>query len=73
MSYYSLWQVTSPWFVCGITLGNLRTVERVCPILGYMMGWTAERVEDYCAKRRWTLTTGIAPSTVAQPIPQESP
>lgn len=35
--------------------GDHYIVIRAAPIIRYMVGWTLERVEDYCKKKGWKI------------------
>lgn len=41
-------------FTAGIVLWNDKVVE-TAPILGYMKGWTRDRVREYCERRNWSV------------------
>jgi hypothetical protein len=42
-------------FVAGIDVDpRTHLVVHAAPILGYMLGWTALRVREYCDARGWT-------------------
>lgn len=40
-------RIVAPHFVAGWC------TDRCAPIVGYMRGWTAERVLAYCRRRDW--------------------
>lgn len=47
-------QITAPHFCAGIGVDvEMKTVCDAAPILRYMVGWTANRVHDYCCDRGW--------------------
>lgn len=53
-----LLSISAPHFTCGVTIDHEDDrpyVRRTAPIVGYMLGWKLSRVEEYCAKRRWTI------------------
>lgn len=41
-------RILAPHFVAGIVIG-----ERAAPIVRYMANWSRERIERYCAGKRW--------------------
>lgn len=46
----------SPYYapmVCGVDIGEDGRVEEAAPILHYMLGWSRERVLDYCRRKGW--------------------
>lgn len=47
-------QITSPYFCAGIELQDGKVV-RQAPILGYMFGWTLDRVKEYCDRKDWEI------------------
>ncbi|HYN39199.1 MAG TPA: hypothetical protein VES39_08100 [Rhodospirillales bacterium] len=52
-----LGRITAPHFVAGLEAGEEppHVVRRAAPIIAYMLGWTAERVADYCSRKRWQI------------------
>lgn len=49
-------QVTAPHFCAGIGIDvEMKTVCDAAPIVRYMVGWTANRVADYCYGKGWTV------------------
>lgn len=50
-------RIVAPHFVAGGDLVAAR-VTRCAPIIGYMRGWTARRVADYCAGKGWEIERG---------------
>lgn len=58
-------RITAPHFVAGVVMErddcdvtSKSPVERaitVAPIVNYMIGWSRERIERYCASKRWYL------------------
>lgn len=51
----ALGRIVAPHFVAGVIVeeGN---VTRAAPIVGYMLGWSEERVRTYVRRRGWTAT-----------------
>ena len=47
-------RIEAPHFVAAIVLGKDRRIVEAAPIVGYMIGWTPERVREYVDKRGWT-------------------
>lgn len=45
-------QITARHFCCGLVLESDR-VTVAAPIVGYMRGWSRERVRGYCAEKGW--------------------
>lgn len=54
MSIEDLARISAPYFCAGLVLEN-DVVVRAAPILGYMRGWSLERVSHYAKSKRWTL------------------
>ena len=52
MAKMSLACIDAPHFCAGAVVFN-NTVTCAAPIIKYMVGWTPERVESYCAKKKW--------------------
>jgi hypothetical protein len=46
-------RITAPYFCAGVILQGGR-VARFAPILHYMRGWSADRVEAYAGRKGWT-------------------
>lgn len=47
-------QVTAPHFCAGFGVDvEMKTVCDAAPIIRYMVGWTANRVADYCYGKGW--------------------
>ncbi len=46
--------IYSPYFVAAVIL-EMGVVVDAAPILRYMMGWSAVRVEGYCSRKGWVL------------------
>lgn len=44
----SLLRISAPHFCAGVEIGG-----RVAPIVSYMHGWSLQRIEAYCVKKRW--------------------
>jgi len=47
--------IDAPDFIAGLVLWNDRVVE-AANIVKYMRGWPRDRVREYCARKRWTVT-----------------
>jgi len=47
-------RIVGPNFVAGLVIEADRVI-RVAPILGYMRGWTTERVSALAQRRGWTI------------------
>lgn len=56
--FYRAWhdtiRIVSPFFVAGVILCDSIATE-VAPIVGYMRGWTREKIETYSHRRGWTV------------------
>jgi hypothetical protein len=48
-------RIVAPWFVAGVDIDSGGVAYHCAPIVRYMRGWTRERVEAYCATRRWMI------------------
>ena len=46
-------QIDAGHFCAAVLLRNNLVIE-AAPIVKYMHGWTADRVEDYCDRKSWT-------------------
>ena len=55
MSISELGQVTASHFCAGLEVRD-GFVRVAAPIIKYMMGWSRERVMQYCAQKGWKLT-----------------
>ena len=51
---YDTMLIDSGYFCAGVVIVN-NVVVRTAPILKYMVGWTSERVVNYCVKKRWRI------------------
>jgi hypothetical protein len=51
----NLVQITAPHFVAGIDYGDGRATPRYAPIIGYMRGWSFDRIRIYCSRKGWML------------------
>ena len=54
-----LWRIEAPHFTAGLEtrateIGGRRVISAP-PIIKYMIGWSEEHVERYCAERQWRL------------------
>jgi hypothetical protein len=62
-------RIVAPHFVAGIVLQEEHAC-RCAPIVNYMLGWTRERIERYCAGKRWRVeecsTTAAAPVKIRE-------
>lgn len=47
-------RIVAPHFVAGIILRDAVVVEAAA-IVGYMRGWSAHRVAEYCKSKRWEI------------------
>jgi hypothetical protein len=45
-------RIIAPHFIAGVIITAGRAGRRA-PILGYMVGWTAQRIIEYCEKKNW--------------------
>ena len=45
-------RITAKHFTAGVIITNGRAGRRA-PILGYMVGWTAQQIIEYCEKKHW--------------------
>jgi hypothetical protein len=52
----SLLTIDAPHFYCGVLRNNDRVI-RAAPIVRYLLGWNADRLKRYCAKRGWRIET----------------
>ena len=41
-------RITAPHFVAGVSVGVL-----AAPIIGYMRGWSEEKIREYCKRKGW--------------------
>jgi hypothetical protein len=48
-------QIRADKFTAGIVLWDDKVVE-AAPIVKYMKRWSRDRVREYCAKRKWTIS-----------------
>lgn len=46
-------QITAPHFVAGLVFSETKRVTKTADILGYMKGWSEDRVRGYCHKKKW--------------------
>lgn len=46
--------IDAPHFYAGIVLRKDR-VSEAAPIVKYMLGWNAERVLEYCQRKKWII------------------
>lgn len=46
-------RVVAPHFVAGAHVTPDHRIGETAPILGYMSGWTVERVREYCRRKSW--------------------
>lgn len=46
--------INAPHFYCGIVLIDDRVI-RAAPIVKYMIGWSRNRVREYCTKKCWII------------------
>ena len=44
--------ITAPYFSAGVLVRN-SVVYKAAPIVKYMVGWSVERVMEYCQKKGW--------------------
>lgn len=47
-------QITSDYFVTGVR-SNGGQIDKVSPIVGWMMGWSVGAVFKYCDKKQWDI------------------
>jgi len=45
-------RVVAPHFVAGGSILDGRCIE-AAPIIHYMVGWTEQRIEEYCQRKGW--------------------
>ena len=57
-------QIDSGYFCAGVVLDNDR-VQRTAPIVKYMLGWTLQRVRDYCERKSWRLQGALNEACVS--------
>lgn len=48
-------RIVAPHFVAGVVLDEADHVVRAAPIVGYMHGWTRERVRSYVVSKGWSV------------------
>lgn len=51
----ALGRITAPHFVAGVVVEDDKVV-RTAPIVGYMLGWTADEVRRYVHRKGWRIT-----------------
>lgn len=64
MSDEKLVRIIAPHFVAGVVFVSRRVV-RCAPIVGYMHGWSAERVHGYIVGKQWEahrVTSSLRPA-----------
>jgi hypothetical protein len=47
-------QITAPHFCAGISFDSAECVVEAAPIVRYMIGWSRQRVRDYCRSKNWS-------------------
>ena len=64
----SLLAIDAPYFYCGVIVRSGRVIK-TAPIVRYTLGWTAQRLHQYCHGRGWRVAAvplnggGYEPST----------
>lgn len=48
-------RIVAPHFVAAVVLDQNDRVIRAAPIVGYMHGWTRDRVRSYVARKGWQI------------------
>lgn len=54
MGERELWTIIAPHFCASVVVRDGR-VTKPAPILKYMLGWTPERIAEYCHRKGWTI------------------
>lgn len=52
-------RIEAPHFVAGGEIDN--KCIRTAPIIKYMIGWTEQKIIDYCKKKSWKFKLNLIP------------
>ena len=64
----TLVRISAPHFVAGLWLDKGR-VQQTAPILRYMQGWTAAKMDRYCQRKGWRAeNVGTASESVLESL-----
>lgn len=54
-----IFRIASGHFTAGGVILDNAVTDEIAPILRYMIGWSQQRVVNYCREKGWTLTLDI--------------
>jgi hypothetical protein len=53
-----LFQIKAPHFCAGGEIKN-RIIIKAAPIIKYMIGWKAEKLSDFCKRKKWDIKSHV--------------